>query len=199
MLVRLPNAFSSLRILLVPAMLAFAWNDKYNAFLLCFLAALLTDALDGFLARRFHLRSRLGAVMDSWGDALAWLAFIAGSFRLWPEVYDRQAPWIAVALTAFLLPGLLGLIRYRRLAGFHTWGAKISMALMGVSVLPMFGGLTALPFRMSTVVLALAAAEQCVIILWLPEPRGEVRSLLRARELRASGSDSGNGSSENQG
>jgi len=182
-----PNTLSAARLLLVPALLAFALLERPTLFLACFLAALLTDALDGFLARRYHLESAAGARLDSWADALAWLAFIPGTVRLWPGIWREEAPWMATAVTAFLLPGLLGLIRYHKLPGLHTWSAKLAMICMGASVLMLFGGMTAWPFRISVLILAAAGAEEILIISWFPSPPSNLRSARQAWRLKRSG------------
>jgi cardiolipin synthase len=70
----LPNAITILRLLLVPV---FAWavldaRPPVAAALLALIAA--SDALDGYLARRWHAESRLGAALDPLADKLTQLA-----------------------------------------------------------------------------------------------------------------------------
>ena len=66
----LPNLLSALRLLLaLPVALAIGYRDYPTALVLAVLAAL-SDALDGFLARRFRWQSRLGAVLDPLADKL---------------------------------------------------------------------------------------------------------------------------------
>lgn len=54
--------------MLVPVMLVFAWHGMATAFLFCLTIALLSDALDGWLARRLIRRSDLGTKLDCWAD-----------------------------------------------------------------------------------------------------------------------------------
>lgn len=66
----IPNALSLFRVLLVAP---FAWalaDGYYHEALLLFVIAALTDGLDGFLARFFDWRSRLGAIIDPLADKL---------------------------------------------------------------------------------------------------------------------------------
>ena len=66
----LPNLLSALRLLLaLPVALAIGYRDYPTALVLAALAAL-SDALDGFLARRFRWQSRLGATLDPLADKL---------------------------------------------------------------------------------------------------------------------------------
>jgi cardiolipin synthase (CMP-forming) len=64
----LPNLITLGRILLVPVVVwAIASNEMQAAFVL-FLLAGLSDAVDGFLAKRFHMKSELGAYLDPLAD-----------------------------------------------------------------------------------------------------------------------------------
>jgi len=67
-LLNLPNLITIARILLVPIMVwAIASQEMAIAFFL-FLAAGLSDAVDGFLAKRFGMTSELGAYLDPLAD-----------------------------------------------------------------------------------------------------------------------------------
>jgi cardiolipin synthase (CMP-forming) len=64
----LPNLITLGRILLVPVVVwAIASNEMKAAFVL-FLLAGVSDAVDGFLAKRFHMKSELGAYLDPLAD-----------------------------------------------------------------------------------------------------------------------------------
>lgn len=66
----IPNAICVLRILLVaPTAVALANGRFVLALALVFIAGL-SDALDGFLAKRFDWRSRLGGLLDPLADKL---------------------------------------------------------------------------------------------------------------------------------
>jgi cardiolipin synthase (CMP-forming) len=64
----IPNLITLGRILLVPIVVwAITLGEMRVAFLL-FLAAGISDAVDGFLAKRFHMKSELGAYLDPLAD-----------------------------------------------------------------------------------------------------------------------------------
>ncbi len=67
---RLPNLISMLRIALVIPVVVCLSNHRYTDALILFFVAGMSDGLDGFLARRFHWQSRLGAMLDPIGDKL---------------------------------------------------------------------------------------------------------------------------------
>lgn len=64
----IPNALTFLRILLVIPFAVALLGEKYRLALLVFVIAAITDAFDGFLARHFDWRTRLGAIADPLAD-----------------------------------------------------------------------------------------------------------------------------------
>jgi cardiolipin synthase len=66
----LPNIITILRILLVLPTAWFLWESRFlEAFVLMIITGL-SDALDGYLARRFDWMSKLGATLDPLADKL---------------------------------------------------------------------------------------------------------------------------------
>jgi cardiolipin synthase len=65
-----PNLLSLFRILLVPVFLRAILGRRPSEALLIFVLASLTDLLDGFTARVWHQRSKLGTLLDPAGDKL---------------------------------------------------------------------------------------------------------------------------------
>jgi cardiolipin synthase len=68
--VTVPNLLSAFRILLVPIFLWLVLERKTTEPLFVFFIAAITDFFDGFVARRFHQKSRLGIILDPAGDKL---------------------------------------------------------------------------------------------------------------------------------
>jgi len=66
----LPNIISTFRILLVPVFIWAALEHRSGLALEIFFIAGISDLLDGFTARLFHVRRRLGMILDPAGDKL---------------------------------------------------------------------------------------------------------------------------------
>lgn len=66
----IPNLITVLRFLLVAPLVWYLWADRYGAALSVALVAGVSDALDGFLAKRYGWESRLGGILDPLADKL---------------------------------------------------------------------------------------------------------------------------------
>lgn len=70
MLSQIPNLLTLARIAVCPILVLLLHNGNYELALMLFLAAGLTDALDGYIAKRFDCISNFGAVLDPVADKL---------------------------------------------------------------------------------------------------------------------------------
>jgi cardiolipin synthase len=64
----LPNLITLARLLLAPLAVSMIISQRFVEAFLIFLAAGVSDAVDGFIAKRFDLRSELGAYLDPLAD-----------------------------------------------------------------------------------------------------------------------------------
>lgn len=77
----LPNAITVSRIALVPVLILLLKGQAYLPALIVFLIAGISDALDGYIAKRYNLVSGLGAVLDPLADKILLVsAYIMLSF-----------------------------------------------------------------------------------------------------------------------
>ena len=65
----IPNALSVLRILMIPAIVYYI-NNRYELAFFYLMLSGTTDVLDGLIARKFHITSDLGIVLDPIADKL---------------------------------------------------------------------------------------------------------------------------------
>jgi cardiolipin synthase len=72
----IPNIISIIRIILIIPILILIYRTQFDWALLLFLVAGISDALDGYLAKHFSWRTRLGALLDPVADKL----LIAGTY-----------------------------------------------------------------------------------------------------------------------
>lgn len=185
MLSHLPNVLSALRLASIPPLLALAWLDRPIAFLALLLAAIVSDALDGWLARRLQATTPLGTRLDSLADYGVYITVPLAAWWLWPEIVVREAFWFALVVVGYALPGAIALARFRRLTSYHTWSAKLAVALLSVAVLVLFAGGPAWPLHVGAPVALIAGLEQSLITLLASRPRDDVPTVFHAlRALR---------------
>lgn len=105
-MINLPNLLTFIRILLVPVfILLFLAPGPLRSFLsaVVFLAASLTDLLDGYLARRWEQVTKLGKLLDPIADKLLVLSALVLLVQ-----FHRVPGWIAIVLIGREL-GMTGL------------------------------------------------------------------------------------------
>src|SRR5436305_13664508 len=96
----LANWLTVLRILLIPVFVSLLVYRKPGLALFVFVAAALTDLLDGYVARRQGLSSRLGAFLDPMADKL----LVVSSFVTLTWLKPLPAWVAAVVVRADLIP-----------------------------------------------------------------------------------------------
>ena len=180
----LPNLLSGFRIACVPVLLALAWNGATNAFLVLFGLGLLSDVLDGALARRLGQESDFGARLDQWGDFALWLALPFAAWWLWRDLVLREAPFVVLAIVAMVLPTTIAYAKYRAVPGYHTWSVKVGAILMGIGVPLLLLFDLPWPFRVAALFQLLCAVDELGITLLLAECRHDVPSVFHAARLR---------------
>jgi len=181
------NTLSAARICAVPFQLHFAFSGQKTAFLVLLMLVLLSDAIDGFIARKMGQESEIGSRMDSLGDFATYVSLPICMWGLWPELIREETAFLLLAGLSTLLPALVGYCRFRRPIAFHTWSAKLSAVLLGVTLLLMMILDMRWPFRVVTPIICLAGLETLAVTLVLPRYRANVSSLIHALAIRRDG------------
>jgi len=181
----LPNLLSCFRLLLVPTLLVLAWSGCSQFFVGCLMASLLTDCVDGFLARRFNAASELGAKLDSWADFATYLVLPVCGWWLRPDVLRTEALSLLIVICFYLAAVGFGFLKYRRLTSYHTWSSRAVAVLASIVVLTFFLGGPGWVFRVLAPVAVLSLAEEMAITALLPVWRANVPSLWHAQRIKS--------------
>ncbi len=106
----IPNLISVMRLLLVPLTVWLIISGAYGWAFITFMAAGISDGIDGYLARRFDWRTRLGAYLDPLADkALLVSVYVTlGFLKLLPAwlvilVVSRDALIVGAVLLSRLM------------------------------------------------------------------------------------------------
>jgi len=109
----IPNIITIFRIILIPIFLLIFNSNIENRVLyagLVFLLAGLSDVLDGYIARKYNLTSRLGAVLDPFADKLMSFAVLI-SFTLVGFIPSWILFILLIKETIMIIGGLMLYIR----------------------------------------------------------------------------------------
>ena len=175
-----PNLLSGGRLALTPVLLVLAWHGRATAFLSCFAIALLSDTLDGWLARRHAGGSNLGTRLDSWADIALCLGVPLGVWWLWPDLVRREAAFVGAVVACCAVPALFALFKYRRLPSYHTRTAKLAGVLMGAGGFVFLAGGSAWTFHSAALAVVIEAIEEVAITAILAQQRSNVPSFWHA-------------------
>ncbi len=127
-----PNALSVVRILLVPVFLAlYLKGMDWWAFGVLALSGL-TDALDGFIARRFHQITDCGKLLDPISDKLTQVAVVIALATR----YDELLPLAALCLIKESCQAIGGAIMLKRRCEVRgsKWFGKVSTVVFYASM-----------------------------------------------------------------
>lgn len=168
----LPNIISTLRILLVPPVVLTMLEQRWGVALPLFLIAGLSDGLDGFLARRYHWTSRLGAILDPIGDKLLMVSsyLVLGWLAILPL-------WLVVLVILRDVIIMTGTVIYRYFIGIVEFEPillskinTICQILLVTLTLCLLAGLEILAglqtFLINTVLVTTISSGVAYVVLW---------------------------------
>ena len=123
-MINVPNVITLLRLLAAPVVVWLIFDAQCKTACGLFLAAALSDGLDGFLARRLAQTTALGATLDALTDKVLGLGTLLALTRM-----DAIPLWVTLAILLRDAVIVLGALSYRSLAGhldIHpTWLGKM--------------------------------------------------------------------------
>jgi CDP-diacylglycerol--glycerol-3-phosphate 3-phosphatidyltransferase len=153
---RLPNGLTMLRLVLAAAFFgtlnAYRYPDHNtlwaNVAVVFFILAAITDALDGYLARKWHVESIFGRIMDPFCDKVLVLGafiYLAGPRFIVAEWVEEGSfftmatgvyPWMVVIVLAreLLVTGFRGEAESMGVSFGSSWFGKWKMILQSFSI-----------------------------------------------------------------
>lgn len=180
----IPNALTISRVICVPFLFWLAVRGDSAWFAIVLFYALLSDVLDGEIARRYDLRTPLGGILDSIADAVLLLTVPIACFVLYPDLRAREWGTVVTIFAAYLLPIAFGFAKYRRLTSYHTIGARLAGWVLALSFFAMVLLHITWPLRLAALVVVLTQLEEMAITALLPTWRANVASIFHVRQAR---------------
>lgn len=180
MLLNIPNSLSLFRIIAAPFLLLSGWLQMPTLFFILFGLMLLSDALDGIIARILDQTSELGARLDSYGDIVTYLSTPLAVWWLWPDIIKEEMYYIIAAIIIYILPSVFALLKFGRLASYHTWITKVSAVLMSLGVVMLLGFDHNLLFHIAIYFLVIEMFENIAITLIISKQKSDIYSIWHA-------------------
>lgn len=173
-----PNIISFYRVVAFPVILYFALTGKESLFAIFIVINLLTDVLDGFIARMFNMETEFGARLDSAADNLTYILAFIGVFVFKLEDFSPHIISFIAFISLLAIQMLFSLIKFGRLPSFHLYSTKTAGYIQGTFfiVLFTFGFITPFYYLMITWGI-LSCLEHIIIQIIIPEMRSNVKGL----------------------
>jgi cardiolipin synthase (CMP-forming) len=174
----IPNLITIYRLLAFPLILYFAIAGKETLFAIFLIINLVTDAIDGFIARRFNMETEIGAKLDSFADNLTYVLVFIGIYVFKLEDFLQYKVSFLIFIGMLLLTVIFSLIKFRKFPSLHMYITKIGGYIQGAFFICLFtiGFIT--PFYYFVISWGiLGAIESIVIQIAIPEMRSNVKGL----------------------
>ena len=173
------NAITFYRLLAAPVLLFLLFSDQLAVFKWLLMASFLTDATDGYLARKYQVTSVFGSILDSVSDDLTIAVAIIGITLVNPEFLRKELALVAVQVLLFITQICFALIRYRKITSFHTYLAKFVTIFQGIFLVLFYWlpePVYALFYGVSTLTI-LDLLEETLLVLIIPRWEKDVKGL----------------------
>ena len=119
----LPNLISFYRLIVFPLIMYFALTGNEYWFVVLICISLVSDVLDGNIARIFNLQTDFGAALDNLADICTYAMALLGLFVFkWDEIEPHA--WILyLFLAVFVLSYIVSFLRFGKIPGLHLYSA----------------------------------------------------------------------------
>jgi len=179
------NALTIGRIVAAPFLLMAAWHGRHDLFLGLAVYCMVSDIVDGKIARALGQASEFGARLDSWADLLM---VLGGPFCAWwlqPQLFRSEALWVVTVVGGNILAVAIGFAKFRQLTSYHTRAARLTAYLAGGGAIVAITWGWPWLFRLGAAVAIYSLAEEIAITAVLPAWTPNVPTLAHARRLAA--------------
>lgn len=137
-ILNVPNIISFYRVITFPVILILALTGNVQWFVILLCINLVSDIIDGFIARKFNIVTRFGAAIDNLGDIGTYILALYGLFAFKWDSVKPHAWLLFFFLAVFILSYIVALIRFKKIPGLHLYGAVITGYLQGAFFFVLF-------------------------------------------------------------
>jgi cardiolipin synthase len=133
-----PNALSAYRLVMAPVLAGLALSGHQRPFVILIVVSLVSDILDGLIARAFGLQTAFGAKLDSIADDATYVAAFIGVLVFKAAEIGAHLPLLYLFMVMVLLTSLVHLVKFGRFPSFHLYSFRVGGYLQGGFLLYLF-------------------------------------------------------------
>jgi CDP-diacylglycerol--glycerol-3-phosphate 3-phosphatidyltransferase len=151
---------------------------------------LITDILDGYIARRFNMATSIGAKLDSIADICTYICAGAGLIKFEWNVVTEYSITIGLFAAIYLAGNIIALIKFGRIAALHLYIFKITGNLQGLFIIVLFCfGFYPWFFYLTAGLGIYACLEEIAVLFMLGAPRENAKGIYWLLKERANKSN----------
>ncbi len=174
----IPNILGFYRILAFPFILWFALSGKEDLFAVFLVINLLTDVVDGLIARIFKMESEFGARLDSFADISTYVLAFTGIYIFKLEDFIPHLTSFILFLGMMALIVIVSLIKFGRFPSFHLYSTRIGGYIQGAFFIVLFTYDFISPFYYLMIIWGIISAiEHITIQMIIPRMRSNLKGL----------------------
>jgi len=176
--INIPNILSFYRLITFPAVLYFAFAQNKKIFAILLVINLITDSLDGIIARRFNLQTQLGAVLDSYADIGMYISAIIGVIIFKSEDLAPHFISVIIFIVTFILPKIISYYKFKKFPSLHLYSSKVGGYMQGFFFFILFVlGFNTIFYYFTVIFGILTFIEQSVVVIVSKEYKSNVKGL----------------------
>lgn len=172
-----PNVLSASRIIFLPVLIYLVFIDARLFFLGLYLVVGATDAVDGYVARRFNQVSEFGKTIDSVADLLFYIATAWFLYQLYPDyiLANSTLLWTFFGLLGFSF--ILSAIIVKAPVMMHTNMLRWAAILVYMLVISSYFIDTTLFVRFILIFYLVGFTEEILIFILYPDFDRDAKSI----------------------
>lgn len=172
---KVPNILTITRIILACLMIVF-FNNK-DAFIVLFIVACITDALDGFIARKFNAISEFGAKLDSSADFLLYMVVLFNVLHTINIDLGIFLYLIIAIIVIRVFNTIFSLVKYHKIIFLHTIGAKITGVIFFLSFVIFYSFKYYKYFYLVVILSLISSLEELLIFIKRKEISTDIKTI----------------------
>ncbi|MYM54469.1 CDP-alcohol phosphatidyltransferase family protein [Thalassovita mangrovi] len=177
----IPDQLSYFRLAAAPLAAWAAFAGHRDVFFILVIISLVSDLVDGPIARWLGQESRFGAKLDTIADACTLLAGIYGICVFEGHNIRPELPWLYLFLVSYAAAAGASLLKFRVLPAYHLYLSKAAAFGSGVFFVWLYLAGYARPFFLAVVALGiLANIESLLLTLRLKRFHTDISSIFAA-------------------